>query len=43
VVYLGQWKLDSTKGEVSSDSCHATSSGEDAMAKQANAYFPLAN
>jgi hypothetical protein len=43
VSYLGQWKLDSTKGEVMSDTCHATSSGEDAMARQANAYFPLAS
>jgi len=39
VSYLGTFKLDSTKGEVSSDSCHATSSGEDALGKQAMAFF----
>jgi len=40
VSYLGQFILNSTKGEVMSDSCHVTSSGEDVMARQANAFFP---
>ena len=40
VSYLGQWELNSAAGEVMSDTCHATSSGEDAMARQANEYFP---
>jgi hypothetical protein len=40
VTYLGQFILNSTNGEVSSDSCHATTKGEDAMALQANAFFP---
>jgi hypothetical protein len=40
VSYLGQFILNSTKGEVMSDTCHATSSGEDVMARQANAFFP---
>ena len=39
ISYLGQFILDSTKGEVSSDSCHATSTGEDVMGKQAMAFF----
>jgi len=39
VTYLGQFILDSTKGEVSSDSCHATSTGEDVLGKQAMAFF----
>ena len=39
LTYLGQFKLDSTKGEVSSDSCHATTSGEDTLGKQAMAFF----
>ena len=39
ITYLGQFMLDSTKGEVSSDSCHATTSGEDALGKQAMAFF----
>lgn len=39
VTYLGRFLLDSTKGEVSSDSCHATSSGEDVLGKQAMAFF----
>jgi len=40
MTYLGQFKLDSTKGEVQSDSCHASSpSGENALGKQAMAFF----
>jgi hypothetical protein len=39
ITYLGQFILNSTKGEVSSDSCHATSTGEDVMGKQAMAFF----
>jgi hypothetical protein len=39
VEYLGKFMLDSTKGEVSNDSCHATSSGEDALGRQAMEYF----
>jgi len=39
VSYLGTFVLNSTKGEVSSDSCHATSSGEDVLGKQAMAFF----
>jgi hypothetical protein len=40
VSYLGTWYLDNNAGEVMSDSCHATSAGEDSMALQANDYFP---
>jgi hypothetical protein len=39
LTYLGQFKLDSTKGEVSADSCHATMSGEDSLGKQAMSFF----
>lgn len=39
VSYLGTFIIDSTKGQVSSDSCHATSSGEDELGKQAMAFF----
>ncbi|HKP60737.1 MAG TPA: hypothetical protein VJV78_28610 [Polyangiales bacterium] len=39
LTYLGQFKLDSTKGEVMSDSCHATPTGEDVLGKQAMAFF----
>jgi hypothetical protein len=39
LTYLGQFMLDSTKGEVSFDSCHASESGEDALGKQAIAFF----
>jgi hypothetical protein len=39
LTYLGAFKLDSTKGEVSSDSCHASTSGEDVLGKQAMAFF----
>jgi hypothetical protein len=37
--YLGQFKLDSTKSEVSPDSCHATQTGEDVLGRQAMAFF----
>ena len=40
VSYLGTCRLNSAAGEVMNDSGHATSSGEDAMARQANEYFP---
>jgi hypothetical protein len=39
VTYLGKFMLDSTKNEVSSDSCHASTTGEDALGKQAIMYF----
>jgi hypothetical protein len=39
LTYLGTFKLDSTKGEVSFDSCHASTSGEDVLGKQAMAFF----
>jgi len=39
LTYLGQFLLDSTKGQVSSDSCHASPSGEDELGRQAMAYF----
>jgi len=39
VSYLGTFVIDSTKGEVSSDSCHATTSGEDTLGKEAMAFF----
>jgi hypothetical protein len=39
MTYLGQFMLDSTKGQVSPDSCHATSSGEDELGRQAMAFF----
>lgn len=40
MTYLGQFKLDSSKGEVLSDSCHASSpSGENALGQQAMAFF----
>jgi hypothetical protein len=38
LTYLGTFKLDSTKSEVSSDSCHASTSGEDVLGKQAIAF-----
>jgi hypothetical protein len=38
--YLGQFKLDSTKGEVLSDSCHASSpTGENKLGDEAKAFF----
>lgn len=40
MTYLGQFKLDSTKGEVLSDSCHASSpTGENALGNEAKAFF----
>lgn len=39
LTYLGKFMLDSTAGEVSSDSCHASSSGEDELGRQAMAFF----
>jgi hypothetical protein len=40
MTYLGQFKLDSTKGEVLSDSCHASSpTGENVLGNQAIAFF----
>jgi hypothetical protein len=39
VSYLGTFIIDSTKGQVSSDSCHATSSGEDELGRQAMKFF----
>jgi len=40
MTYLGQFKLDSSKGEVLSDSCHASSpSGENVLGDQAKAFF----
>jgi hypothetical protein len=38
--YLGTFLLDSTKGEVAPDTCHASSpAGEDALGRQAVDYF----
>ena len=37
--YLGQFKIDSTKNEVSPDTCHATSTGEDKLGEQAKQFF----
>ena len=39
MTYLGQFIIDSTKGEVSNDTCHASSSGEDVLGKQAMTFF----
>jgi len=39
LTYLGTFKLDSSKGEVSPDSCHASTSGEDVLGRQAMAFF----
>lgn len=39
MTYLGQFKLDSTKGEVMSDTCHASSTGENVLGEQAKAFF----
>jgi hypothetical protein len=40
MTYLGKFMLDSTKGEVMSDTCHATSpKGEDVLGNQAKAFF----
>ncbi len=39
LTYLGQFLLDSTKGEVMSDTCHATSTGEDVLGRQAMAFW----
>jgi hypothetical protein len=40
LTYLGKFMLDSTKGEVQSDSCHATSpTGENVLGNQAKAFF----
>ena len=39
-VPVGQFKLDSTKNEVLSDSCHASSpTGENVLGEQAKAFF----
>src|SRR5688572_375422 len=35
MTYLGQFKLDSTKNEVSNDTCHASPTGEDVLGRQA--------
>jgi len=40
MTYLGQFKLDSTKNEVLSDSCHASSpTGENKLGEEAKAFF----
>jgi hypothetical protein len=39
LTYLGKFMLDSSAGEVSSDTCHASSSGEDELGRQAMAFF----
>jgi hypothetical protein len=39
ISYLGQFILDNNAGEVMSDSCHATTSGEDALGRQAMEFF----
>ncbi len=39
MTYLGKFLIDSTKGEGSNDSCHASSSGEDVLGNQAKAFF----
>jgi len=40
MTYLGQFILDSTKGEVLSDSCHASSpTGENKLGDEAKAFF----
>jgi hypothetical protein len=37
--YLGPFRLDSTKGEVSPDTCHATPTGEDVLGREAMTFF----
>ena len=39
MIYLGRFSLDSTRGEVSGDGCHATEQGEDLLGLQALAFF----
>lgn len=39
LTYLGKFIIDSTKGEVSSDTCHASASGMKVLGNQAVAYW----
>jgi hypothetical protein len=39
LTYLGQFKIDSTKGEVSSDTCHASATGMQVLGNQAKAFW----
>ena len=41
VYYAGTFKIDSTKGEVSSDTCHASSAGELTLGDQFIAKFGM--